>query len=69
MKITQIRRLGLLTVVSGLGLAVMAGVIFMVSGATGRYFLPVWLGSMAVLGLVAWLTIRRGKGLAARRRG
>lgn len=47
----------------------VAGVIFMVSGATGRYFLPVWLGSMAVLGLVAWLTIRRGKGLAARRRG
>lgn len=46
----------------------VAGVIFMVSGATGRFFLPVWLGSMTVLALIVWRVVRR-KGLAARRRG
>lgn len=37
----------------------VAGVIFMVSGATGQYFLPVWLSSMAVFGIVVWLVLRR----------
>lgn len=37
----------------------VAGVIFMVSGATGEYFLPVFLGSMTVFGLVVWLVLRR----------
>lgn len=37
----------------------VAGVIFMVSGATGPYFLPVYLGSMAVFAVVVWLVLRR----------
>lgn len=37
----------------------VAGAIFMLSGATGPYFLPVWLGSMAALAGVALLVARR----------
>lgn len=37
---------------------VVAG-IFMLSGATGPYFLPVFVGSMAVFGIVVWLIVRR----------
>ena len=37
----------------------VAGVIFMVSGATGPYFLPVFAASMAAYGLIVWLVLRR----------
>lgn len=37
----------------------VAGVIFMVSGATGRYFLPVYLVSMAAFAAVVALVLRR----------
>jgi len=37
----------------------VAGVVFMVAGATGRYFLPVFLGGMALLATVGWLVRRR----------
>ncbi len=37
----------------------VAGVVFMVAGATGRYFLPVFIGGMAVLATVGWLVRRR----------
>ena len=37
----------------------VAGVIFMVSGATGPYFVPVYAGSMLVFGLVVWWVLRR----------
>jgi hypothetical protein len=40
----------------------VAGVIFMVSGATGPYFLPVYVASMAVFGVVVWLVVRRRRG-------
>ena len=37
----------------------VAGVIFMVAGATGPYFLPVYAASMGVFGTVVWLVLRR----------
>lgn len=37
----------------------VAGVIFMVTGATGPYFLPVFVASMSVFGLIVWLILRR----------
>ena len=37
----------------------VAGVIFMVSGATGQYFVPVYAGSMLAFGLVVWRVLRR----------
>lgn len=37
----------------------VAGAIFMLAGATGTYFLPVWLASMAVFGVVVWVVLRR----------
>ncbi len=36
----------------------VAGVIFMVSGATGTYFLPVFAISMTLFGAVVWLVRR-----------
>lgn len=39
----------------------VAAAIFMVSGATGPYFLPVFAGSMAVFGLIVWVVLRRGR--------
>lgn len=39
-------------------LPVAAG-IFMVSGATGPYFMPVYAGSMLIFGLVVWWVLRR----------
>lgn len=36
----------------------VAGVIFMVSGAAGPYFLPVFLGSLTALGVVVALVYR-----------
>lgn len=44
----------------------VVGVIFMVSGATGPYFLPVWLGSMAVFAVIVGLVVRRGRRVARR---
>lgn len=38
-------------------LPVLAG-IFMLSGATGPLFLPVFIGSVGVFGLVVWLVLR-----------
>jgi hypothetical protein len=37
----------------------VAGAIFMLAGATGPYFLPVWLASMAVFAVVVWVAVRR----------
>lgn len=37
----------------------VAGGIFMVSGATGRYFIPAFVIGMAMLGVVVWLVLRR----------
>lgn len=37
----------------------VAGAIFMLAGATGPYFLPVWLASMAVFAVVVWMVLRR----------
>ncbi len=37
----------------------IVGVIFMVAAATGRYFVPVYAGSMLVFGTVVWLVLRR----------
>jgi hypothetical protein len=37
----------------------VAGVIFMVSGATGPYFLPVFVASMLLFAVVVWLVVRR----------
>lgn len=37
----------------------VSGAIFMLAGATGPYFLPVWIASMAVFALVVWLVVRR----------
>lgn len=39
-------------------LPVIAG-IFMLSGAAGPYFLPVFAGSLAVFGVIVWLVLRR----------
>jgi len=33
--------------------------IFMMSGAAGTYFLPVWLGSMTVFAGVVWVVLHR----------
>lgn len=38
-------------------LPVMAG-IFMLSGATGPYFIPVFLGATMVFGLIVWVAMR-----------
>lgn len=37
----------------------VAGAIFMVAGATGRYFLPAFVAGMVALGVVVWLVLRR----------
>lgn len=39
----------------------VAAAIFMLSGATGKHFLPVFAGSMAMFGLIVWAVLRRGR--------
>jgi hypothetical protein len=40
----------------------VAGAVFMLSALAGPYFLPVYLGSMTVFGLVVWWIVRRRSG-------
>ncbi|MEZ5184487.1 MAG: J domain-containing protein [Candidatus Nanopelagicales bacterium] len=47
----------------------VAGVIFMVAGATGPYFLPVFAAGMVVLGAVVWLVLGHRRREIARARG
>jgi hypothetical protein len=39
----------------------VAGAIFLLSAIAGPYFVPVWAGSTAIFGVVAWLVLRRSE--------
>ena len=39
----------------------VAGAIFLLSALAGPYFLPVWVGSTALFGVVVWLALRRSE--------